>query len=115
MREQAKGICEALTISGSKIKRMPSHGSYFPNLKKKPNIYVISVNNPTITEPNSATEYTIGGASLTLTCTSTSGSGTYAWKLGGTVVYVTLIIFLWSILFLDSVAAQLNSVIYVTV
>ena len=57
------------------------------------NICVLSVAPPTITEGSSATSYEIAGTSITLTCTSTSGSGTYAWKLDGTAMYVILIIF----------------------
>ena len=58
------------------------------------NICVLSVATPTITEGSSATSYEIaGGTSITLTCTSTSGSGTYAWKFDGIAMYVILIIF----------------------
>ena len=56
-----------------------------------------SLSTPTITEGNSATSYEIAGTSITLTCTSTSGSGTYAWKLDGTAMYVILIIFRFTI------------------
>ena len=61
------------------------------NLKKS-NICVFPVATPTITEANSATSYEIAGTSLTLTCTSMSGSGTYTWKKDGTIMYVILII-----------------------
>ena len=57
------------------------------------NICVLSVATPTITEGSSATSYEIAGTSITLTCTSTSGSGTYAWKFDRTAMYVILIIF----------------------
>ena len=60
---------------------------------KTSNICVLSVATPTITEGSSATSYEIAGTSITLTCTSTSGSGTYAWKFDGTAMYVILIIF----------------------
>ena len=56
------------------------------------NICVLSVATPTITEGGSVTSYEIAGTSITLTCTSTSGSGTYAWKLDGTAMYVILTI-----------------------
>ena len=52
------------------------------------NISVVPGTIPTITEASSAESYEIGGPSLTLTCTSTSGSGTYYWKLDGTLMYV---------------------------
>ena len=48
---------------------------------------------PTITEANSATSYEIEGTSITLTCSSTSGPGTYAWKHCGNPMYVILITF----------------------
>ena len=38
---------------------------------------------PTISATNDATSYEIGGTQVTLTCTSTSGSGTCEWKLNG--------------------------------
>ena len=60
---------------------------------KASNICVPSVATPTITEGSSATSYEIAGTSITLTCTSTSGSGTYAWKLDGNAMYVILIMF----------------------
>ena len=55
-------------------------------LLKASNISVLSVATPTITEENSAISYEIAGTSITLTCTSTSGSGTYAWKFDGTAL-----------------------------
>ena len=61
------------------------------NLKKS-NICIHPVATPTITEAKAATSYEIGGTSLTLTCTSKSGSGTYAWKKDRTALYVILII-----------------------
>ena len=62
---------------------------------KKLNICVLSVATPTITEGSSATSYEIGGTSLTLTCESTSGSGSYAWKLDGTAMYAIFINNAW--------------------
>ena len=47
-------------------------------------MFLFSVTTPAITA--SATTYEIGGSTtVTLTCISTSGSGTYEWKKDGAV------------------------------
>ena len=53
----------------------------------------LSVSTPEITELNSAATYEILGTALTLTCTSASGHGTYAWNVNGAPMYVILLIF----------------------
>ena len=47
-----------------------------------------SVATPNIAATNSAISYEIKGPSVTLTCTSTSGNGSYIWKLDSDVMYV---------------------------
>ena len=63
----------------------------------------ITVATPTIAASNSDTSYEISGASVILTCTSTSdsdGIGTYIWKLNTQFVYVCSIINITCILIL---------------
>ena len=66
---------------------------YQQNITQNIKIDHITVATPAISASNSATSYEIHGASVTLSCVSTSdsdGSGTYVWKHNGKSLYVFL-------------------------
>ena len=60
------------------------------NLYQKYHTFKFSVARPVISASNGATSYELSGPSVTLTCTSTSGSGDYVWRLNNELMYVTI-------------------------